>query len=417
MGPGGGVTVIILWLLTASAIVGVALFWHRLGQRSLVGLAVRLLAQVLVVIMAIAAAGATLNRQYGFYASWSDLASDLTGSASVAVGKTSVAGANPAPLSPIKRQSAADLEAAARYAGERAKTERSLHLEGAPGPKGQFLRITVPGLTGLPQGPRLGRVIVWLPASYTDARQSHRIYPVIEGFHGQPGGPLDWERVDHVQEVLATEIADHKLAESVVVFPDYQPSAIDTECVNGGGVNMETWLTSTVPDWIVRHFRVRTSADSWAAMGYSAGGWCAAMAGLLHPRRYAASIVIGGYFTPEFSNWNPFRRGAVPTRYDLLRLARQSPPRTNLWVQVATDDPESGADTKQLVRDARAPLSVTTFDQPNVGHRIAVFMAALPFGLTWLGTTLPNFRGGPVGSSATSKPSMSGDASGSGTRG
>ncbi|WP_265443487.1 alpha/beta hydrolase [Flexivirga meconopsidis] len=392
MGPNGLGTMIALWLLTAGVVGVTVWFWQFIGERSIRGIAARLATQVAVIVCALAAATATLNHEYDWYVGWGEVRDAALGvQPSAAKGETKVAGAKPQPRVDPKMQQQQDDSAVAKFRATRVATERSLKLIPSPGPTGQYVRVTVPGLTGLPKGRRLGRVIVWLPASYTDPKQQDRLYPVIEGFHGAPGGPLDWKLVDHVEGVMAKAIADKKVGEPILVFPDYMPGAVDTECLNGGAVQMETWLTQTVPQWISAHFRVRTSSDSWATMGYSAGGWCSAMAALLHPDRYAASIVIGGYFTPELTNWNPFGKAGPPARYDLLQLAADRPPRTSLWLQVADADPTSGKVSAQLARVARPPLSVTTFSQPGVGHRISVFMAALPVGLGWLGKTLPAF--------------------------
>ncbi|NNG37865.1 hypothetical protein HJ588_01060 [Flexivirga sp. ID2601S] len=392
MGPNGLGTVIVLWLLTTAVVGATVWFWHFIGERSIRGIAARIASQVVVIVCALAAATATLNHQYDWYVGWGEVRDAVFGvQASAAKGETKVAGAKAQPRIDAKQEKQQDNSAVVKYRATRDATQRDLRLAPKPGATGQYVRVTVPGLTGLPQSKRLGRVIVWLPASYTDPTQQDRLYPVIEGFHGAPGGPLDWARVDHVEGVIAKAVADKSVGEPILVFPDYMPGAVDTECLNGGAVQMETWLTRTVPQWITEHFRVRTSADSWATMGYSAGGWCSAMAGLLHPDRYAASIVIGGYFTPELTNWNPFGTAGPPARYDLLQLAADHAPRTNLWLQVAADDPTSGKASAQLARVARPPLSVTTFNQPGVGHRISVFMAALPVGLDWLGRTLPSF--------------------------
>src|SRR5947209_7907967 len=80
------------------------------------------------------------------------------------------------------------------------------------------------------------------------------------------------------------------------------PQGVDTEGVNGGPgqPKVETWLTRDVPDWTAQHFRVKAQRNAWATIGYSAGGYVAAMATVLHSAQYGAGIVLGGYFRPNF---------------------------------------------------------------------------------------------------------------------
>lgn len=398
MGPTSALVVLALCAVAAGVVAAVVVLWRRLAQPAGPGgAAVRALSQLLVVLTSVLAVAAMLNRQYDFYTTWPDLFRQLSG-ASPAQGQQSHAGAAPhAVAANGSGRAGQDLDRAAdaKYAALRDATQASLSLRPHPGPKGQFVIVHVPGLGGTAgTGFRAGRVVIWLPPSYTDPRQAKRTYPVIEAFHGIPGGPRDWHRVDHLDEVLASVMSKRDMGQAVVVMPDYAPNGLDTECVDGGGIPMETWLTKDVPQWTISHLRVRATPKAWATMGYSAGGWCAAVTGLLHPHRYAADIVMGGYFRPEFTNWHPFAPGHTPARYDLQRSIARTPPASDVWIQVATSDPTSGPQSQQFVRSARAPLSVTAFTQQDVGHRVAVYMAILPRALSWLGSTLPAFSSG-----------------------
>ena len=101
--------------------------------------------------------------------------------------------------------------------------------------------------------------------------------------------------------VMAQQVAAGKMQSALIVSPQIEfPGGVDTECVNGrpGNPQVETWLTRDVPDWVTHTFRVRTARSSWAVIGLSAGGWCAAMAAML-PAQYSAAIVLGGYFRPR----------------------------------------------------------------------------------------------------------------------
>ena len=119
------------------------------------------------------------------------------------------------------------------------------------------------------------------------------------------------------------------------------PFGVDTECVNGdpGKPQIETWLAEDVPNWIARTFRVTTQRSSWATMGLSAGGWCAAMATMLHPAQYSAAVVFGGYFRPDFGPYYEAfpKTSPLQTRYDLVKLARHPPP-VALWLEASHAD-------------------------------------------------------------------------------
>jgi len=394
--PTSLVTVGGLWAFAAAVLVTSIVCWHRLAAGGARHVLLRVMTQVVVVVTAVAAVAGLMNRHYGFYTTWTDLASVVTGTPPVQ-GRQTQAGASPQAKMTGPAAQRRNATADRTYRAQRNATQASLRLRANPGRTGQFVRVTVPGLgPAAGKGLRAGRVIVWLPPSYTDPAQANRTYPVIEAFHGVPGGPRDWNRVDHLQNVLADAIGKRALGQAIVVMPDFEPAGIDTECVDGGGIAMETWLTKTVPDWTVSHLRVQASPSAWAVMGYSAGGWCAAMAGLGHPDRYSAAILLGAYFKPEYTNWRPFGPGKTPSRYDLLTLISKKPPATNVWIQDLTADPQSGPVSARFVRQARPPLSVTAFTQQDLGHRIGAFVAILPRALTWLGTVLPSFAAPPA---------------------
>lgn len=402
MGPTSALFIAVACALACLTIAASVVCWQRLTGTGPAGVATRVLTQLLVALTSVLAAATLLNRQYDFYTTWTDVAHAVTGTVPTD-GRQAHVGAVRRGTASGPAGSAGDrrIDRAAdhKYAGLRRVTAARLRLRRNPGRTGQFVIVHVPGLgPGAGHGFRAGRVVVWLPPSYGDPRHATRTYPVIEAFHGIPGGPRDWARVDHLDQILARAIGAHALREAIVVMPDFAPAGLDTECVNGGGIPMETWLTKDVPRWVISHLRARATPRAWATLGYSAGGWCAAVTGLLHPHRYAADIVLGGYFRPQFTNWKPFAPGHVPARYDLQRTVARKPPASDVWIQVSTADPTSGPQSRRFVRAAHAPLSVTAFTQHDVGHRVDVYMAVLPRALAWLGSTLPAFAGARSGS-------------------
>jgi Putative esterase. len=178
------------------------------------------------------------------------------------------------------------------------------------------------GITGL--------VVVQLPRGYTGPGNTSVRYPVIEAFPGYPGYAMSWIRTMNLGDVAAQAAAAKRMRPVLVVSAQVEfPRRVDTECVNGGPGNpqVETWLAQDVPNWVTHTFRVQTDRASWATIGNSTGGWCAAMVAMLHPAQYAAAIVMGGYFRPEFSPfYDPYPPGSQLTaRYDLVALSKRQP--------------------------------------------------------------------------------------------
>lgn len=400
MGPDGVVTLGAVWALVGLLIVGVTLMGHRFGRRTVRHSMARAGGSVATIIAGILAAAVTLNAHYGWYTSWADITASVTGEK--IQGKPHQYGAQPtATLSP-ERKRAADAENAAadaRFAATRATFERGLPKTTSAA--GEWVHLTVPGIPMT--GKNVGRVMVWLPGSYF--KHPERTYPVIEAFHGIPGGTLDYERVFHLDGALRDAEAKHQVRDAIIVVPQEMPGGVDTECVNGGGLSMETWLTKTVPDFVVQHLRAQASHESWLALGVSAGGWCASMAALLHPDRYAGLVSLGGYFSPDFSNWKPFPKG-VPARYDLVRRVAEHPSDQALWVLVSGADKLSGPTTDRFIKAVRPPYSLTTVDYPGAGHRTDVWISALPDVFSWMAKAMPEFSA-RAGSSSAAAPTSS----------
>jgi hypothetical protein len=171
---------------------------------------------------------------------------------------------------------------------------------------------------------------------------------------------------------------------------------VDTEGVNGGPgqPQIETWLTRDVPDWLVQHFRVSGRRDAWAAIGYSSGGFAAAMSTVLHPAQYGAGIVLGGYFRPEFGSfYKPFTAASLMgRRYDLARVIAHHRPPVSLWVETSHADPVSYASTARFLRSVRTPTAAHAVILQNSGHRDSVWINLLPQALRWLGRSMPGFH-------------------------
>jgi enterochelin esterase-like enzyme len=334
------------------------------------------------------ASAVALNDMYGFFSDWSDLAGAVgLSSNSVTVlhsGSAVPTGSSPDPAAVRPVGSGAGGQYRSGGDGRQASPSLSTPLQLSPGTR------TVEAIVAGPISGVTAMVKISLPPGYQDPAQQQHRYPVIESFPGYPGGTFAPSGAVETVERL------HHLADVVIISPMAQiPRGRDTECVDGaaGDPKVESWLTRDVPAWVVQNLRVRTDRESWATFGVSAGGWCAAMAAMLHPDRYAAAIVLGGYFVPDFGAlFTPFTLTSPSgRRYDLLDLAANHPPPVAIWLETSRDDALSYPTSSRLLKLARAPLSVEGVLLDHGGHRLGVWQPFYSRALTWLGTTLPGF--------------------------
>jgi enterochelin esterase-like enzyme len=364
--------------LSVTAFVGVVLLWPRLTRRTPWHVAGRAGSLALVNVLVLLTAGSQLNATYLFYSSWSDLHNSLSGG--------------------HLAQTSLDSGGAARQAADGAVAGAiapvSQHLPALTRPVGSsgLLSYTVHGpLSGL-----IGTVVVQVPPGYTSPSNANVTYPVLEAFQGYPGSALAFPHDFDTQHVIGRAVASHQLRQPLLVSPQVEfPPGVDTEGVNGppGSAQVDTWLTRDVPDWVGQHFRVEANRDAWATTGYSAGGWIAAMAAILHPSQYGAAIVMGGYFKPDFGPYVPFAPGSqLSDHYDLVRTITQQPPPIALWVQTSHADTLSYPSSMALLHHTRAPTAVHAVVLRNAGHRMGVWTAVFPEALTWLGQNVQGFH-------------------------
>lgn len=364
--------------LTVLAFVLLILGWHKLdgpGPRRVIG---RVGAVLLVNVLVLLTAATQLNATYLFFASWGDIKGALTGHVA---------------LTRLNRGGAAAAAANTRVTGNAAVASSSVPPLSVPVSSSGVAQFTVTGpLSGL-----TGTVVVQLPAGYTSPANASLHYPVLEAFGGYPGTPTTWISVMKIGSAIDKQVQARAMRQALVVQPQIEfPSGVDTEGVNGspGRPQVETWLTQDIPNWVAKTFRVQSQRSAWACIGYSAGGWVAAMATMLHPAQYGAAIVLGGYFRPEFGPlYEPYpAQGTLARRYNLVGLAKAKPPPVALWIETSHADAISYHSSAQFLAATRAPLSVKAVVLQNAGHRVSVWLGLLPEALAWLGSGIAGFR-------------------------
>ena len=365
-------------LLTLAAFVAVVAWWPRLARPTPWNVAGRVGALVVVNLLVLLCVASRLNASYLFFAGWGDLRSAMTGH----IAQTSLHRGG------VERD-AADLPVRGRAARVAARPQPPSGPVSRSGLAEYLVHGPLSGLTGT--------VLVQLPPGYLSAEAAHERYPVIEAFHGYPSEPLNWVKVFHIGRMVDRLVRDHELRAPLVVMPQLEfPDGVDTEGVDGriGQPQVETWLTRDIPDWIGQHFRVVPDRDAWATLGYSAGGFTAGMAAILHPAQYGAGMMLSGYFSPKFAPvYVPFTSGSpLGRRYDLARRISTDPPPLSLWVETSRADRVSYASSMRFLRATRPPTAVRAVVLRSAGHRDGVWIAMMPQALRWLGSEVAGFR-------------------------
>ncbi len=364
---------------TVATFVLLILLWPSLAGRSPGKIAARSGLMLTVNALVLLTAATQLNAQFLFFADWTDLTGAFTGSYAATA---------------LNRGATASHAVKEKVAGQTATDGRRLPPlpAGRVSPSGVISYTVMGPLSGI-----TGTVIVQLPPGYTSSDNASANYPVLETFGGYPGGPHGLITGMRLGDVVAQQVAAKRMRSVLIVSPQVEiPAGADTECVNGsaGRPQVETWLARDVPNWVTRTFRVQTDRASWATVGVSAGAWCAAMLTVLHPAQYAAAIVLGGYFRPDFG---PFYEPYPPSnrlaaRYDLVALAGLKPPPVAIWLETSHSDALSYASSAAFLKAAKPPLSVHATVLQHAGHRLSVFQDLLPGSLAWLGANVPGFK-------------------------
>ena len=339
-----------------------------------------LLAHALVVLLV----AALVNAQWSFFRTWSSLTagSDAPGVASQ-VGAAPTAALQAAPTATTAGPSRPALPAV---------------LPPLPTPGARLQQAKVTGAaSGLTR-----EVQVLLPQGYQHG-DAATTYPVILALHGgYPADASHWTRHMQIDRKLDESVTGGIIAPSIVVMPTLNTAELgDAECVDGGGRNpaIETFIATDLVAWVRQHFRVAADRAAWNAFGYSTGGYCAAMIALHHPDTFATAVSFDGYLAPDFSGrYKPFGPGSAPwQRYDLVEFVRRaaSPPPVALWLQRANlsagADASGTSEADRLRAVTRAPMSLTLYDQPGVGHLTTVWRDEQPTAFGWLAATSPAF--------------------------
>ncbi len=364
----GGPFLALLVLVAVALCSGVYLGWSRWPGWT--ALPARLISLVLVMVMGAALAGDLLNRSFDFYSSFQDLLGRPPSAASFAA------------LDPPKAAAGVQILDPTWLNGAAANAKKG---------RGTLLAVRFVGTrTGIT---REGEV--YLPAAYFRDRKGP-LFAAVELFSGFPGHPPDYEKHLGLAHQLDAEIAAGRIPPLVAVLPRSYDHA-STECVDGiDGERDETYLTQDVYDDVVNTFRVQTGR-TWAAMGYSTGGFCATNLALHHPERYAAAASLSGYFTAGedpltgrlYGGRGRFSRNANSPLWWVTHRAPVAPP---LYIFASGGDPNAVRAARAMVtalqkHDKSLPMEYALL--PTGGHNWGVWSAGFAPALDWVAQYLP----------------------------
>ena len=142
-------------------------------------------------------------------------------------------------------------------------------------------------------------IVIYTPPGYETSGME---YPVI---YEAPTNYALWGTSVNTQ--LDYLIDNGDIPAVIMVFvSDLGAPLVPSECIDtyDGKQMMETFITKTVIDWVDDHYRAILDPRARAIMGFSAGGFCAAMLALRHPDIFNTSIAFSGYFQAGAAGYN-----------------------------------------------------------------------------------------------------------------
>jgi S-formylglutathione hydrolase FrmB len=252
-------------------------------------------------------------------------------------------------------------------------------------------------IAGLVSGFQARPALIYLPTLVR--RDPHVKLPVLELLHGTPGSPQDWISGTDLRQTAGAFAAHHNGRAPIIVMPDINGAeGADTECVSSNGADVESYLTTDVPRYLLAHFPVSPDRRRWSVAGLSEGGTCALMLALRHPRGFPIFGDLSGLARPTVGEQDDPARtiarlfGGSRAAYDrhdpLWLLAHHTYPSVAGWLECGAQDRQSRHDQAELVQAARvAGVRVHASTIPG-GHDWAVWSTALAQMLPWIWTQL-----------------------------
>ena len=251
---------------------------------------------------------------------------------------------------------------------------------------GKLASLTIPD----PVAKVTHQTLVWTPPEYRQARYAHTKFPVLMFLPGQPSTPSVVFQHYNFGSIAGRAIASGQVHPFVAVFPPLMTNPPrDTECTNvPGGPQALTWLTHSVPQALVKQYRVVAPGPQWSVMGWSTGGFCAAKLALGHPGLFGAAASFGGYFEPltDSTTGNLFHGNvALKQANSPLALYRRYGMRgERLLIIAGRQDSGSWSTAAPMIQATRGAKGVSYIAFPVGGHNYRNYRAYLAPALMWI---------------------------------
>ena len=237
-----------------------------------------------------------------------------------------------------------------------------------------------------------GPAFVYLPPGWFASPTPQ--LPVIELIAGIPGEPSDWTRAGYADSTSTAFAEAHGGKAPILVIPDNNGNAQDTECSNSKFGNAETYLVKDVPAFMSSAFNAATGRGHLAVAGLSDGGTCATLLALRNPEVFETFASYSGYTDPTYLNDD-----AAQTIVDLYGNSRAdylahdpvhlltggSFPGQGAWFTAGAQDSPPVEDARQLAQLAdRTGMAQVCLSTPPGVHSFEFWAAAFKDSLPWL---------------------------------
>lgn len=354
----------LLIIATVGAAALAAVTWDFGGWRHVRRVATIVLAQILV----LATVGALLNKDQGFFASWSEL----------------FGGESAEHLDTVTVKATVSASPGSQHAAVVAAAE-SAHRKSPD--KGVLVSFTIAGArTGYSLPARM-----YLPAEYFDTAQPDRVFPVAMLLRGYPGSLDLWARTIEIHTMLDRLIRAGDIPPMIALMPEQNPAyPTDSECVNAvGGAQADTFVSEDVPDAMMASFRVSRSRAGWGLLGYSTGGFCSANLGIRHADRFGSAAALSANLRPivDDSTGDLYRTDAAARRANTPMITVSDPGRQplNFFVFASGGDPRAMKDLREFQTKVAKPDTLVVATLHEGGHNFEVWKRGFPVAFMWFG--------------------------------
>ncbi len=232
---------------------------------------------------------------------------------------------------------------------------------------------------------------VWLPPAWF--HNPEPALPVIELLDGVPGDPSDWTRAGFADSTANTFASLHGGVAPILVMPDPNGPAMDTECVNSKLGQAETYLTKDVPTFMRTEFNAATGPHSLSVGGLSAGGTCSLVLTLRNPTVFSTFADYSGFAAQTYLNDDEQQtiqvlfdgsRTAYLAHNPVALLKQQRYSTVGGWFEVGEQDQPPLSNTQRLRAIAESTLEQTCYLARPGGHDFSLWAEAFKDSLPWL---------------------------------